>query len=272
MRFLGKKPRSVALANYALVALILLTAVSVSFGLAGDDANARGQRKPPDLSRAGFVPLFDGKSLVGWDVKPWHQGHWVAHDGMIDYDGEAKHKRSLESTLWTKQEFGNVVLYAEWRLPSEPTLKPHPIVLFSGDFLLDEKGKRVTRLRLDAGDSGLYFRGSGKCQANIWSQELGSGEINGYRTDRIMPPEVRRACIPIKRADRPLGEWNAFAITLQGDRMTVVLNAQKVIDAVRLPDLPPQGPIGLQHHGHPVQFRNMWIKRLGPEHSPRLPN
>jgi hypothetical protein len=155
-----------------------------------------------------------------------------------------------------------VILYAEWRLPADPRLKPQPIVLFNGDFLLNDNGRRVTRPALDAGDSGILFRGTSKCQANIWCQELGSGEINGYRTDRRMPPEVRRACIPIKKADRPLGEWNVFLIMLDGDRMTVELNGERVIEAARLPNLPASGPIGLQHHGDPVQFRRLWVKEL----------
>lgn len=143
-------------------------------------------------------------------------------------------------------------------------MKPQPIVLYNGDFLMEEDNprKRVTRPRLDAGDSGILMRGVLKCQANIWSQELGSGEINGYRTDRSMPQEVRRACIPIKSADRPFGEWNAFEITLEGESMTVVLNGEKVIDSAHLPDLPDLGPIGLQHHGDSVQFRHIWIKEL----------
>jgi hypothetical protein len=128
--------------------------------------------------------------------------------------------------------------------------------------LLDEKGHRVTRPGLDAGDSGILFRGTAKCQANIWSQALGSGEINGYRTDRNQPPEVRRACIPIEKADRPLGEWYVFVVTLDGDRMTVELNGDRVIDTARLPDLPESGPIGLQHHGDPVEFRRVWVKQF----------
>jgi len=143
-------------------------------------------------------------------------------------------------------------------------MKPQPIVLYNGGFLTEEDNprKRVTRPRLDAGDSGILMRGVLKCQANIWSQALGSGEINGYRTDRSMPQEVRRACIPIKNADRPFGEWNAFEITLKGKCMTVVLNGEKVIDSAHLPNLPDLGPIGLQHHGDSVQFRNLWIKEL----------
>jgi len=231
---------------------------------ADDSPAPPGARSPQQLKRAGYQPLFDGKTLSGWDVKPWHAGHWVARDGVIDYDGKAEAKRFGDNTLWTKDGYGNFVLYVEWRLPAAPTMKPQPIVLFNGDFLMQEDNprQRATRLRLDAGDSGILLRGVLKCQANIWSQELGSGEINGYRTDRTMPQEVRRACIPIRKVDRPLGQWNVFEITLKGESMTVVLNGQKVIDVPRLPDLPPRGPIGLQHHGDPVQFRNIFLKPL----------
>ena len=221
-----------------------------------------GLRGAEELKQEGFRPLCDGDSLSGWDVKPWLEEHWVTRNGIIDYDGKGEHKRNVENTLWTKDEFDDFVLYVEWRLPATPKMKPQPIVLYNGDFLRDEQGQRITRPRLDAGDSGILMRGTLKCQTNIWSQELGSGEINGYRTDRDMPQEVRRACIPIKNADKPFGEWNVFLITLKGERMTVVLNGETVIDAARLPDLPAKGPIGLQHHGDPVQFRWIFIKPL----------
>jgi hypothetical protein len=44
--------------------------------------------------------------------------------------------------------------------------------------------------------------------------------------------------------------------------MTVFLNGEKVIDSALLPDLPERGPIGLQHHGDPVQFRRIYWKPL----------
>ena len=135
-------------------------------------------------------------------------------------------------------------------------------MLWNGDFLLDDQGKRITRPRLDAGDSGIYFRGHFPCQANIWSQELGSGEINGYRTDKKLPVKLRQSCLPFKYADRPLGQWNAFQITLVENRMTVRLNGELVLESDPLPDLPATGPIGLQHHGDEVEFRNIWIKEL----------
>ena len=246
-----------------LIFLILAFVFSLSVVKAKDPSFA-GQRSTENLKQSGFIPLFDGTSFAGWNYLPEHKGHWVAVDREIHYDGKATNKKRTDKDLWTKKNYGDYELYVEWRLPVEPHLKPHPIVLYNGDFLMEEKNprKRVTRLRLDAGDSGLYFRGSTKCQANVWSQELGSGEINGYRTDKKMPSLVRRSCIPFKKADRPLGKWNAFLITFNGSSMTVVLNGEKVLHAPHLPDLPKSGPIALQHHNDPVEFRKIWIKEL----------
>jgi len=263
-RYLPERRIAALCATSAVAVLILLTSTPGSPALADGDSAVAGHRSSDELKQQGFRPLFDGKTLAGWDVKPWHEGRWVAREGAIDYDGGGPRKRGQDPSLWTTGHLGDFVLYVEWRLPAKPEMKPQPIVLYNGDFLMEEDNprKRVTRPRLDAGDSGILMRGVLKCQANIWSQALGSGEINGYRTDRSMPQEVRRACIPIKNADRPFGEWNAFEITLKGESMTVVLNGEKVIDSAHLPDLPERGPIGLQHHGDSVQFRNVWIKEL----------
>jgi hypothetical protein len=233
-------------------------------------ADTTGVMTAGQLRAAGFTQLAAADSLDDFDVKPWHQNHWTIKDGVISYDGKAENKAFQKNSLWTKKDYGDLQMYAEWRLPEKPTTKPHPIVLFNGDFLLDDNGKRITRPHLDAGDSGLMFRGTSNCQANIWSQELGSGEINGYRTNHKLPQSVRRACIPIKNADRPLGEWNTFLITVKGNRMSVDTNGERVINEAVLPDLPKTGPIGLQHHGDPVQFRQLWVKELSLTSMPTL--
>jgi hypothetical protein len=247
--------------RYRLFALLLVVASTCSTSLFAADAKIGGQMTPDQLRAAGFKPLAEGDSLDAWDVKPFHEGHWTIKDGLINYDGKAN-GRFADNSLWTKKKYGDLEMYAEWRLPEKPKMKPTPIVLYNGDFLMGDDGKRVTRPHLDAGDSGLMFRGTLKCQANIWSQELGSGEINGYRTDHKMPQTVRRACIPIKNADRPSGDWNVFLITVKGSRMTTELNGERVIETPDLPELPKSGAIGLQHHGDPVQFRQLWVKSL----------
>ena len=102
-------------------------------------------------------------------------------------------------------------------------------------------------------DSGIVLRGVGKCQANIWGWPIGSGEVYGYRMDEKMPAEVRQGVTPKVNADKNIGEWNTFKITMKGERMTVELNGVVVIDNALLPGLPASGPIGLQHHGSPAQ-------------------
>ena len=72
-----------------------------------------------------------------------------------------------------------------------------------------------------------------------------------------------------------MGQWNKFVITVRGDRVSVELNGQTVIDRARLPGLPERGRIGLQHHGglNPktgqwaaasslMQFREIYVKPL----------
>ena len=76
------------------------------------------------------------------------------------------------------------------------------------------------------------------------------------------PAAVRAACTPKLKADRPVGQWNRFIITMRGDRVTVVLNERTVIENAQLPDVPTKGSIGLQHHGDPMQFANIFIREL----------
>jgi hypothetical protein len=246
--------------NIRSIALLIVAVLAGADVCLADEFS--GQLSADKLKSQGFQNLFDGTSLDKWKFEEGHKGHWVVKDGVIDYDGKAMQKQSYDKSLWTKESFGETEFYVEWRFPKPPEMKPQPIVLFNGDFLLDDNGKRITRPGLDAGDSGIMFRGILNCQANIWCQELGSGEINGYRVNRKLSQPLRRSCIPILKADRPIGDWNAFLVTLKDDRMTVVLNGQQVLHSEPLPDLPARGPIGLQHHGDPVQFRNIWVKEL----------
>ena len=93
--------------------------------------------------------------------------------------------------------------------------------------------------------------------------------------DKKMPPEVRAGVTPKVRADKPVGEWNTFEITMKGDRLSVLLNGKQVLENAQLPGIPESGPIALQHHGgfkdgkyQPasslMQFRNISIKELKP--------
>ena len=254
-------PRAVAGARRAAVAVFLLATVSVSLASAAD--------APPGPE---WVPLFNGQDLSGWKIPAGDNGHWKVVGGVIDYDAQSEAQK--DKNLWTVDSFGDFVLQVEWRLKKTTGLYPMNVVLPDGSNKADENGKVITQPRPNA-DSGIFLRGFPKAQLNIWCWPVGSGEIWGYRTDRNASPEVRAGATPKVCADKPVGEWNKFVITMKGDRMTVELNGQVVIDNAQLPGIPANGPIGLQHHGgldkrtgelnaasSLIQFRNLYLKPL----------
>lgn len=206
-----------------------------------------------------FRPLYTGIDLSGWKMEPGHVGHWRTNDWILEYDGKSE---ATNKHLWTEKQFGDFVLIVDWRFTRKPETKQVPVILPDGDYATDASGARKMVEVPDAGDSGIYLRGSPKAQVNIWSWPIGSGELWGYRTDTNQPPAIRAAATPRVKADKPLGQWNRFVITVRGESVTVVLNDKTVIENARLPGLPRRGPIALQHHGDPIQFANILIREL----------
>jgi hypothetical protein len=210
----------------------------------------------------GFRSLFDGVSFAGWQHHAENQGQWKARSGVIHCAEKVPVKRRQDRDLWTEKEYGDFVMVVDWRLPKTPEARMLPTFTSDGLFVRDGAGKVQRREILDAGDSGVFVRGNTRSQVNIWSQPMGSGDINDYHKDAKLPSAIRRACVPKKKADRPAGEWNRFLITMRGDRITVVLNGAMVIEQAELPGVPVRGRLGLQDHGDPVEFRNLFIKAL----------
>jgi hypothetical protein len=239
--------------------------VSVAVGLSLLTAVAAAQ------APAGFEPLFNGRDLTGFKVPEGDNGHWKVVDGVIDYDARSEAKG--EKSLFTVREFSDFVLRVDWRIKATPYVNPGvPIIRPDGTHKKGPDGKEI-RTAVPDSDSGIYLRGSSKAQVNIWCWPTGSGEVYGYRMDEKMPAAVRAGVTPRLLADRDVGEWNTFEITMKGDRLTVVLNGQAVIENAQLPGIPARGPLALQHHGDMkdgqwvsppalVQFRNLYVKEL----------
>src|SRR6185503_17853916 len=159
-----------------LMAAAAVVAVMAPAGKAADD----------------FVSLFNGHDLAGWKIP------------------------SGDKSLWSEREYGDFVLRVEWRIKSTPYTNPSvPIIRFDGTHKKDASGKEI-RIAVPDSDSGIYLRGSNKAQVNIWGWPIGSGEVYGYRTDAKMPAAVRAGVTPKRNADRDIGEWNAFEITMRG--------------------------------------------------------
>ncbi|MBL8991528.1 MAG: DUF1080 domain-containing protein, partial [Phycisphaerae bacterium] len=203
----------------------------------------------------GFEPLYSGVDFSGWKHGPEHAGHWVSKDWTIAFDGKGP-------DLWTERSFKDFELVCDWRWTAAPKEQQRPVILPTGEVKRDGNGKEVTVAVPDAGDSGIYLRGSSKSQVNMWCWPVGSGEVYGYRTDPNMPAAVKAAVTPKKAADTPIGQWNRFVITMKGDRLTVVLNGETVIENAHLPGVAAEGPIALQSHGDPIEFANIFVREL----------
>ena len=239
---------------FALAGLATALGLLTTWTNAGEKTDKAGphDNHPPK----GFTALFNGKDLSGWQgLIEIHQrkkmtqeqyeaaqkkanerlSHWTVQHGILVYDGK-KGGQNLQSA----KDYGNFELYCDWKIPPK-------------------------------GDSGIYLRG--QPQVQIWDssvldgnlkidRDTGSGGL--WNNKRGTPGQT-----PLVNADRPVGEWNTFHITMVGDKVTVVLNGKKVVDAAPLPNyfeknepLPARGPIELQQHGNTLWFKNIYVKEL----------
>jgi hypothetical protein len=188
--------------------------------------------------REGFVLLFNGKSLDGWEGDA---DLWSVRGGAII--GSSDRKRIEQNTfLVYKQPFSDFLLRAEVRLRNgnsgiqfRSAHQPGP-------------GWVVMGYQADLSDAG---------DRSAWGnfyEEKGRG-----RAVMKTPDEGWRAAQKIVRA----GDWNQYQILARGNRIQLKLNGVVTIDATD--EKASSGVIALQlHSGEPMQveFRNIRVKPL----------
>ncbi len=225
--------------RWAWVILGGILTVVVTLPAVGDEdkAGSRDNVPPP-----GFIALFNGQDLTGWQ-------------GVVDL----KQRAQLNpEQLAAKQKEANARVLPHWKAKNG--------LLYydgKGDSLQTVKNYGNFELSVDwkiprHGDSGICLRGNPQVQ--IWDNPVGSG---GLSNNKEHPKD------PLRKADKPLGQWNTFHILMKGDRVTVHLNGVLVVENVPLENywergkpLPARGPIELRHHGEPVWFKNIYLKEL----------
>jgi hypothetical protein len=219
-----------------------------------------------------YKVLFNGKDLTGWKIPKGDNGHWKVINGVIDYDAQSE--ATGGKNLVTETSYSDYSLHIEWRFKHTTGLYPMPTILPDGSEKTDANGK-VIKTPTPNADSGIFLRGTGASQVNLWCWPIGSGEMWSVRRNQSLTPAQRAAAVPKVCADNPVGQWNSMDITVVGDRVTTRLNGQVVIDDAQVPGLPVSGPIALQHHGGKnkktgkfspasslIQFKNIWIRPL----------
>jgi hypothetical protein len=217
---------------------------------------------PPELTAKayeGFKPVFSGKDFGGWKFNDgmsavWSTlgSHFVSKAGVTGGGFD----------LWSEKRYRDFELCVDWRLVKKPEMKALPTFTEDGVYARDVQGKVVQKEISDGGESGIALRGSANYLVGIWSQPMGSGDVQVAKAEDGISDEMRRVTFPKVKADAALGKWNRFFITLRGDRVTVVLNDQMVLENVELRGIPAEGPIALQYRGDEVEFANLFVREF----------
>lgn len=198
--------------------------------------------KPPSDAKV----LFDGTSLDAWTTNGKKPAFEIRDGVMV-----AKAKN-----IQTKEKFGAIQLHFEWRLPA-------------GREVDGQKG----------GNSGVFLMGLYEVQVlqshnNPTYADGTAGALYGQ-----YPPLVN--------ATSPQGEWQSYDIAFEppvfeGEKVTqpakvtvihngvVVQHGESYMGPTKWRRLasypknhPTTGPIALQFHGDPMEFRNIWVRPLG---------
>ncbi len=203
---------------------------------------------------AGFTALFNGKDLTNWKGVTRTEkfdNPLVRQKAGVEKRAAMQAKADEEMhTSWFVRDNG--VLYFSGKGYSLATIKDYADFEMWVDW----------RLLSVRGDSGLYLRGSPQVQIwdahNQWN--IGSG---GLYNNQKNPSKA------LKIADRLIGDWNTFYIKMVGDKVTVKLNGEMVVDNTVLENywdrsqpIFPKEQIELQCHGDPIEFKNIYIREL----------
>ncbi|MFD1770655.1 DUF1080 domain-containing protein [Sphingobacterium suaedae] len=201
----------------------------------------------------GYVALFNGVDLTGWkglvenpiarskmSAKELAQKqaaadkkmneHWSAVNGELVFSGHG-------DNIATVKQYGDFEMLVDWKL--------------------DPQGKEP--------DAGIYLRGTPQVQIwDIANTRVGAQVGSGGLYNNAKNPKN-----PLKVADNKLGEWNTFKIRMVGEKVSVWLNGELVVDSVTLENywdrnqsIFPVEQIELQAHGSRVWYRDIYLREI----------
>jgi hypothetical protein len=187
----------------------------------------------PAHAEEGFKPLFDGKSLAGWEGDP---ALWKVQEGVIVGSTDT-HRIRRNTFLSTDKTYANFVLRLKFKLRN--------------------------------GNSGVQFRskrtngyGVAGYQADIADNQF-MGILYDEGGTRGILKNVKED--EVKKHVDPQG-WNEYVITADGPHITQAINGFQTVDYLeKNEDAPREGIIALQLHVGPdmqVMFKDIEIKEL----------
>lgn len=188
-------------------------------------------------SDAGFVPMFNGKDLAGWEG---NMKLWSAESGEIVGKSPGIHQNEF---LATTASYGDFVMKFKFRL-----------VNTSGE-----------------ANSGMQFRSKrvpNSTEVSGYQADVGQDYWGGlYDESRRNKTLVKPPKDEIEKAIHRDG-WNEYVITAQGAHIVQEINGYKCVDYTEpgpADQIPREGICALQiHAGGPMEIhaKDLLIKRL----------
>ena len=225
--------------------------VAAAFALSAAPAPAGPDDGTAAAIDDGFVALFDGETLAGWEQRNGFATYRVETvDGAPAIVGRTA-KGSPNSFLCTKKTYKNFVLEFEVKLPTRAL----------------NSGVQV-RSSAKGEDAGKGNNGAGRVfgpQVEIESSPGDAGYIYGEAMGGWLDPKDQHP----KQETFENGGWNKFRVEARGDTIKTFVNGEPVSDLKTDKDeAKTPGFVGLQVHSykgpHPgvVMWRNVRIKAL----------
>lgn len=191
---------------------------------------------------AGFVSLFDGKTLTGWQLPEKPENCYLVKDGLLTVP------TATGGNLLTDKQYANFILRFEYRV--EP-----------------------------GGNCGMGIRFPGKGDAAYEGMEIQILDDTHEKYKGWLKPEQHNGSIygvvPARTGyQKPAGQWNQEEIMANGSHIRVTLNGVVVADfdlsLVKEPEVLKKHPglrhktgyIGILGHKDLTEFRNIRIKEL----------
>jgi hypothetical protein len=242
--------REVSVVTRALLISLSLLSISAALALAGPKPTA-----PPadntltDAEKAaGWLLLFDGKTLDGWMTSSGTESKKAVEDGSINPHGSGGYM------MIHKRKWSDFILASDFKIS-----KGCNSGIFIRTFPLSPRPQK------DVGFNGVEVAIDDTTTAGF----VDSGAL--YDLSK-----------PSKNAMKPVGQWNHMEVTCNGPIIDVVLNGEHVnhvdLDRFTEPNKRPDGTphkfdiaykdhprwgyLGVQDHGSDCWFKNIKLKQL----------
>lgn len=185
----------------------------------------------------GFVKLFNGKDLSGFNFQPPELNEVIrVEDGVIIVPGKPN------GYFYTEKSYRNYVLRFDWRYKRPADLAPGQDEKFPGNSGLLVHIQPPHRVWPRC----VEVQGMNRDHGNIFAIGGAKGKFKKYAEAQ-------------KKAIKPVGEWNTTEVTSKDGYLSSKVNGVLVSEGEG--EL-KEGPIGWQSEGAEIHFRNIEIKVL----------